>query len=109
MKKIIFVFLFCSPTFLFAQQQATTKSQKALVAVVPPPLYVLDGKILPAKEKTGVDSTRFINPIESIDPNTIDKVEVLNGALAIEKYGDAGKNGVVIITSKEPSSKPKKN
>lgn len=53
------------------------------------PLYVLDKKEITAKE------------MESIDPNTIKAVNVLKGEAAIEKYGEKGKNGVIVITLKE--------
>lgn len=38
--------------------------------------------------------------MNSINPNTIDKVEVLKDENATIKYGDKGKNGVVVITTK---------
>lgn len=105
MKNIILLVFLISPFLLLAQQRdANNKSQNAAVAAVPPPLYVLDGKVLPAKVKAGKDSSQLVSPIDSIDPKTIDKVEVLNGPSAIEKYGEAGKNGVVIITRKKNST-----
>ncbi len=52
------------------------------------PLMMLDGKEISNEE------------MNNIDPNTIDKVEVLKDENASRKYGDKGKNGVVIITTK---------
>jgi len=52
------------------------------------PLYLIDGKEITREE------------MNNISPETIDKVEVLKGDSATEKYGDKGKNGVVIITTK---------
>jgi N-acetylmuramoyl-L-alanine amidase len=52
------------------------------------PLVILDGKIQPK------------GAIKKIEPNTIDKIEVLKNEAAVIAYGDAGKNGVILITSK---------
>ena len=52
-----------------------------------PPLYIVDGK--PAAE------------IESIEPENIESISVLKDAQAKILYGDKGKNGVIIITTKD--------
>ena len=52
-----------------------------------PPLYIVDGK--PAAE------------IESIEPGNIESISVLKDAQAKILYGDKGKNGVIIITTKD--------
>ncbi|NQU85812.1 MAG: carboxypeptidase-like regulatory domain-containing protein, partial [Mariniphaga sp.] len=51
------------------------------------PLYILDGK--------------EVESIESIPPSTIHSISVLKDASAAAVYGTKGKNGVVIITTKE--------
>ncbi len=56
------------------------------------PLYILDGKIIDEEI------------MRNIDPNHIDKLEVLKDASATALYGSKGKNGVIVITTK---SKPK--
>ncbi|MCL2651298.1 MAG: TonB-dependent receptor plug domain-containing protein [Candidatus Azobacteroides sp.] len=53
-----------------------------------PPLFVVDGK------ETSPSS------INDINPNRIESIDVLKDKSAIEVYGDKGKNGVVIITTK---------
>ena len=53
------------------------------------PLYLIDGKEITREE------------MNNISPETIDKVEVLKGDSATEKYGDKGKYGVVLITTKK--------
>ena len=53
------------------------------------PLYILDGKEITSKE------------MKDIDPKNIEKVEVLKDDAATKKYGDKGKNGVVMITTKK--------
>lgn len=55
----------------------------------PQPLYILDGSEVPSLK------------LEKIDPNTIEKVDVLKDEKAIMRYGEKAKNGVIIITSKK--------
>lgn len=66
------------------------------------PLYILDGEI--------VENGR----ISDIDPKTIDAISILKDGSGAALYGEKGKNGVVIITTKnaekvvtgKPSKKP---
>jgi hypothetical protein len=63
------------------------------------PLIVLDGKIL-----YGEDAEKTM---KSLDPNTIESINVLKDHSATDKYKEKGKNGVIeIITKKKenPSS-----
>ncbi|WP_339916329.1 M56 family metallopeptidase [Yeosuana marina] len=53
------------------------------------PLYILDGKEITTDE------------MNDINPDKIDSISVLKGESATKKYGDKGKNGVVIITLKK--------
>ncbi|WP_372756769.1 M56 family metallopeptidase [Mariniflexile sp.] len=53
------------------------------------PLIILDGKEINHGD------------MNMIDPNSIEKVEVLKDNNATKLYGDKGKNGVVLITSKK--------
>ncbi len=57
----------------------------------PPPLYIIDGK--------EVDS----NFVKTVDPNDIDRIDVLKGETAVKKYGEKGRYGVVLITTKKAS------
>ncbi|SFZ92259.1 Signal transducer regulating beta-lactamase production, contains metallopeptidase domain [Flaviramulus basaltis] len=52
------------------------------------PLFILDGK-------------EIENKLDDINPNDIEKINILKGERAIEKYGDKGKNGVVEIITKK--------
>jgi TonB-linked SusC/RagA family outer membrane protein len=51
------------------------------------PLYVVDGV--------------FTNSINNIDPNSIEKIDVLKDAAASSIYGSRGSNGVIIVTTKQ--------
>ncbi len=60
-------------------------------------LYVLDGKTVTKEE------------VNKIDPKSILVIRVLRGDDALEKYGEKGKNGVIIFTTKNdmsPEPKP---
>ncbi len=52
------------------------------------PLYIVDG--------VAYDSQRFID----LDPNNIENISVLKGLAASLVYGQEGKNGVILITTK---------
>lgn len=58
------------------------------------PLYIIDGK--------------EVSEIKSLNKESIESIEVLKDSSA-RTYGDKGKNGVVIITTKKPKATPKKN
>lgn len=61
------------------------------------PLFVLNGKIITSEE------------VKSIDPNSIERINVLKDKKAIETYGPKGANGVVEIILKnnhEPAQVP---
>ena len=55
------------------------------------PLYIVDGK-----EKTS---------FESVDPNDIESIDVLKNESSIALYGERGKNGVVLVTTKNGTLK----
>lgn len=56
------------------------------------PLYILDNEV-------------FTADIKTISPDTIESISILKDLTAISLYGDQGKNGVVVITSKAASKK----
>ncbi len=60
------------------------------------PLYVIDGFLLD-NSPTGVAT----NPLNFINPNDIESMQVLKDASATALYGARGSNGVVIITTKK--------
>ena len=54
------------------------------------PLYIVDGKVAAADFN-----------LKSIDPETIESIDILKDKTTVEKYGEAAKNGVIIIKFKE--------
>lgn len=64
------------------------------------PLYVLDGfPLTPNSSNTG-NGSFTANPLDNINPNDIESIEVLKDAAAAAIYGSRASNGVVIITTK---------
>ncbi|GAB2943606.1 TonB-dependent receptor [Hymenobacter coalescens] len=65
------------------------------------PLYVLDGFPLDNVSQNG--GGRFANgsPLDNINPNDIESIQVLKDAAAAAIYGSRAANGVVIITTKK--------
>ncbi|MBL0359055.1 MAG: N-acetylmuramoyl-L-alanine amidase [Chitinophagaceae bacterium] len=71
----------------------TMNSEKITVEPIKPaPLYILDGK--------EEDST----VLKRVNPDNIDRVDVLKGESAVALYGERAKNGIVLITTKKPAS-----
>lgn len=76
------------------------------------PLFVVDG--VPFNSSTNSRggftqggqsaSSRFLD----IDPNNVENVTVLKGLAATVTYGDQGRNGVILITTKNGSKKARK-
>jgi len=74
------------------------------------PLFVVDG--VPFNSETnnsggftaggGQASSRFLD----LDPQTIESVNILKGLSATVLYGEAGRNGVILITTKNGSDAP---
>ncbi|WP_165933448.1 TonB-dependent receptor [Arundinibacter roseus] len=62
------------------------------------PLYVIDGFPVTA------NYNQVSNPLNSINPNDIESIEVLKDASATAIYGSRGSNGVVIVTTKSGKS-----
>ncbi|GAQ15694.1 putative outer membrane protein [Myroides odoratimimus] len=71
------------------------------------PLYVIDGIHMPSdrSSSTGLSATILLqghnNPLNSINPNDIESIEILKDADATAIYGSKGANGVVLITTKK--------
>lgn len=79
------------------------------------PLFVVDGVPFDAGSNqiglfssgggnTGMDASRFLD----LDPNNIESVNVLKGLSAAALYGEKGRNGVILITTKTGSQKKPK-
>ena len=58
------------------------------------PLYVVDGKLIQEQE------------FKSINPNDIDKIEIIKENTATAIYGSRATNGVILVTMKHSHAKP---
>lgn len=69
------------------------------------PLYVIDGFPLSVNSSnTANGSFTTGNPLDNINPNDIERVEILKDAAAAAIYGSRASNGVVLITTKHGQS-----
>ena len=78
------------------------------------PLYIVDGVPFGTdpngtpQSDANSGNNQQTSPLSMIDPNSIEKIEVLKDASATAIYGSRGANGVVIITTKKgQTGKPK--
>ncbi|MFD1257970.1 TonB-dependent receptor [Mucilaginibacter terrae] len=71
---------------------------KATITAGSDPLYVIDG--LPLSDNSVNGPGLGLNPLNAINVNDIESVDVLKDASAAAIYGSRGSNGVVIITTK---------
>ena len=65
------------------------------------PLYVIDGvPVLPSYDQEISVGNQRINPLNTINPNDIESIDVLKDGAAAAIYGLRAANGVVVITTK---------
>jgi TonB-dependent starch-binding outer membrane protein SusC len=72
------------------------------------PLYVIDGFPLETSGQNSSGGFSTGNPLDNINPNDIESIQVLKDASAAAIYGSRAANGVVIISTKKGTlGKPK--
>ncbi|MBK0368250.1 SusC/RagA family TonB-linked outer membrane protein [Flavobacterium agrisoli] len=81
------------------------RGQNSLRSDANAPLYIIDG-VPYASDPIGYSQTStpfptISSPLNSIDPSSIESIEVLKDADATSIYGSRGANGVVLITTKK--------
>jgi TonB-linked SusC/RagA family outer membrane protein len=64
------------------------------------PLYVIDGFPLEVSQQTSSGGFEAGNPLDNLNPNDIESIQVLKDASATAIYGSRGSNGVVLIQTK---------
>ncbi|MDR6761901.1 TonB-linked SusC/RagA family outer membrane protein [Flavobacterium sp. 2755] len=69
------------------------------------PLYIIDGVPFSSETigsgQTGTSFPTLSSPLNGINPDTIESIEILKDADATSIYGSRGANGVVLITTKK--------
>ena len=72
------------------------------------PLYIIDGVPVmaetPSFNSAGIMPFHGISPLNAINPNDIESIEVLKDADATAIYGSRGANGVILVTTKKGKS-----
>jgi TonB-linked SusC/RagA family outer membrane protein len=68
------------------------------------PLYVVDGFPLAPAAPNAAGNYASGNPLDNMNPNDIENIQVLKDAAAAAIYGSRAANGVVIITTKRGKS-----
>ena len=81
------------------------RGQNSLRSDANAPLYIIDG-VPYASETIGYNQTSTVlptetSPLNNINPDNIESIEVLKDADATSIYGSRGANGVVLITTKK--------
>ncbi|WP_207492696.1 M56 family metallopeptidase [Aridibaculum aurantiacum] len=71
-----------------AEKKSPLGERKEQIVTKNPPLYIVDGKETHA------------SVMRDMAPESINSIDVLKGEHATEKYGEKGKNGVIIISTK---------
>ena len=74
--------------FKLDKEGAASDSTKVSFAKEKKPLILVDGK-------------EYAGDLNAIDPNTIEKIEVWKDPAKTAPYGEKGKNGVILITTKK--------
>jgi len=70
------------------------------------PMYIIDGVPISAERPSTLSGITFpenteINPLNAINPNDIESIEILKDADATAIYGSRGANGVILVTTKK--------
>lgn len=65
------------------------------------PLYVIDGFPISAEGVNGAGNFDNGSPLDNLNPNDIESIQVLKDAAAAAIYGSRAANGVVLITTKK--------
>lgn len=78
------------------------------------PLYVIDGIPIELGDGYGndryrADFTSKISPLASLNPEDIERIDILKDASSAAIYGSRAANGVVMITTKRGKAGPKPN
>jgi hypothetical protein len=73
------------------------KEEIESISVLKEPLYIINGVYYKEQDLFGANPT---SPYAPLNQQKIEKIEILQEKEAIAKYGDQGKKGVVIITTK---------
>jgi TonB-dependent SusC/RagA subfamily outer membrane receptor len=69
---------------------ACARPHSAAPAPAPTPIFIIDGRIVDPKD------------FQVVAPEGVERMDVLKGDAAIRLYGPGAKNGVIVVTTKNP-------
>ncbi len=102
--KTTLVFTFLLVSFILQAQdskkEAPIKVSHTLLNVTAQPLLIVDGV-----KRPGLLGPNSKNLDLDMNPDNIKKIEVVKGKSATLLYGEEGKNGVILITTKKTKNK----
>ncbi|WP_346319571.1 SusC/RagA family TonB-linked outer membrane protein [Chitinophaga sp. YIM B06452] len=94
--------------FIRGENSLRTLGKSVIVGTFP--LYIIDGvPVEPAPLATSssslaggdyAENNRGFDPLSTIDPNSIESIQILKDADATAIYGSRGANGVILVTTK---------
>lgn len=87
----------CTPERMFSAPPRVQPSAERTPIVEGDVLYVLNGKVL---HRDAADTSAVPRALRDLQPDEIEAIEVLKGQTARKRYGPAGENGVVVITTR---------
>jgi len=101
MKTLLIVFLTATCMAGLAQEKEikSVEEQVEKSKELPQPLFVIDGVKKVISQEPG-EKKKDLDAALNISPSDIESISVLKGQDAIDKYGEEGKNGVILITTK---------
>jgi len=111
MKTLLIVFLMAICIMAPAQDKEIKPSADEQIdksKEFPQPLFVIDGVKKIISQETE-EKKKDLDAALNINPDDIESITVLKGKDAIDKYGDEGKNGVILITTKRHIIKRRQN
>ncbi|HYG04699.1 MAG TPA: SusC/RagA family TonB-linked outer membrane protein [Chryseosolibacter sp.] len=84
-------------------QSIQIRGQNSLRADGNYPLYIIDGVPVDSRPLQSLNTifTGGVDPLNTINPENIESIEILKDADATSIYGSRGANGVVLITTKK--------
>ena len=97
MKIIVALLLIAMPILLQAQKNKKINDTKV---VIKPSETMSQSKALFIVNGVKVQPNDSINNLDYMNPDTIESINVLKGEEAILQYGEDGKNGVILVTTK---------
>jgi TonB-dependent SusC/RagA subfamily outer membrane receptor len=92
MKKLLIVISLFVSAGAFAQQSDSVKNKNSVNDIV---------SYRKSKALVVVDGVKIKGGIDVINPNDIERVDVLKSPSATAIYGEAGKNGVILVTTRQ--------